>query len=137
MTEKWYRYKKDNAGGFLKGFSKIIFIELRNQFRLKPRARAAKNAVMFRLKGLGWKPKESYLNLGLGEPDLLGLVLEFATDRELEEFKKSSCENEIKDLFHQVLLKSRYPAWAVPKTEVTYHSQEAIERAGGWYNYFK
>jgi len=127
------KFQRDNVGGFFKLFVRLI----RNQIWLLPRAWSAKQGVMTRLKESGWKPKYAYLSLGLAEPRLLSLVITFETDKELRKLNKSSVSKEVQKLFHQRLLKCRYPAWAVQTTEVTFHSYEAIDRAGGWYNYFK
>ena len=133
MNKKSYKYKKDNVGGFFK----LLRILIRNYVWLLPRAWSAKHGVMARLKELGWKTKGADLSLGFAEPELLSLAITFETDKELRKIENSSVAKEVKNIFQLRLKKHHYPSWAVPKTEVTFHSLETINRAGGWYNYFK
>jgi hypothetical protein len=120
----------------MRGFIRVLYVAVRNKLFIKPKAWPARRLVLSRLRELGWKVKAVEIWLGLGEPSQLALVVIFESDKGLKDFKEARLADELIEIFHARLLKSRYPTQAVPLTSITYHSQEEVNRVG-WYEYFK
>src|SRR5277367_1766491 len=107
MNDKWYKYKKDNVGGFFK----LFLVLMRNGIWLLPRIWLAKLEVIAELKELNWQPKESEIWLGLAEPDELSLAITFKTGKELKAFARTSVKAKAQKLFRKGLKKYHYPSW--------------------------
>ena len=113
----------------------LIWVLLRNQIWLKPRAWSAHRIVRKLISSAGYDLKFSELCLGLGEASNLSLVLVFRTDEDLKKIQESPLPEEIRAAFHQKLKSSGYPE--ANTAGVTLHSNEEIMRHGGYYPYFK
>lgn len=118
-------------------FSKILFVSLRNQFRLKPKGRRASREIIAFLREQGFAFRSVEVWMGLAEPSGLCCLVFFREDAELARFELARHLPTITARFREALAQTAYPAEAVSLVDVSVHSDEAIKRSGGYYPYFK
>ena len=115
---------------------KLFLVLLRNQFILKPKARRAARVVKANLEAEGFSHQSVMLGLGLAEAKELSCSIVLKSDSDLRQFEESELLATITRNFREELLASNFPQDATPYVTVDVHSEEEIERAGGYYNYF-
>jgi hypothetical protein len=122
--------------GMLFGSVKIAKVLLRNQLRLKPLGRKASHVVIEYLRTNHVPFRSVEVWMGLAEADGMSCLVFFSDDEVLASFTATDGPARTRLLFQEALSKVGYPADAIPRITVTFHSDEAIERAGGPNNYF-
>ena len=110
---------------------------LRNQLWLKPKALWARRSVTRFLCKNALPFRSVKISIGLAEADVLSCLIFTSNDEELAQLQRADCHTTLVSLLHDGLRHVRYPAWAIPKVAVSFHSEETIMRAGGYYPYFK
>jgi hypothetical protein len=116
---------------------KLLGVFLRNELLLKPKGRRASRAVLafLRQHGLAFCSVEIWM--GLAEPSGLCCLIFFRKDDELASFKKAGHLPTVSAIFREALAGTGYPAQAVPHVDISAHSDETVQREGGYYGYFK
>ncbi len=115
----------------------FVGVTLRNQLWLKPRAYYARRLVAAYLRNNSLPFKSIQLWIGLAKADVLDCFVFTVNDTDLRKLNEAACLPALVQLFHDGLRRSKYPTWAINKTQVSMHSEETIARSGGGYHYFK
>jgi len=116
---------------------KILYLYLRNQLRYKPKGRRASREVKEFLRQRGFSYRSVEIWMGLAEPAGLCCLIFFSDDAELSRFQAAGGLLAVSVLFRSALARTCYPAEAVPLVDVSAHSDETVQRSGGYYRYFK
>lgn len=117
------------------GFCKILCVLIRNEIKYKPSARRAKNVLTKELRERRWNPRSVKISLGLADPSFLACLVIFQTDAELGAFEASGQKADAVSIYRSALAKDGYPITAIDQVDVSFHSWETIEKAGGLYFY--
>jgi len=70
--------------------------------------------------------------MGFAEPTGLCCLVFFEHDAELARFETAGLTQTVSTLFRDALTRTGYPASAVPHVDVSFHSDETIDRSGGY-----
>ena len=116
---------------------KLLRVAARNKLLLKPKGRRACRAVAEYLRRQGFVPRSVEVWMGYVAPDGLRCLIFFRTDTELAQLRAARHPRKVTALFQEELVRLRYPPDAIAHIHVSLHSDEAIERQGGHYSYFK
>ena len=114
----------------------LVGVILRNQLWLKPRAYYVRWFIARYLRAQRFPFKSINLSLGLAKADILSCVIITWNDAELAKLQTADCLPTLIRIFQSQLRRARYPRWAIAKVRVSIHSEESIERAGGYFRYF-
>lgn len=106
-----------------------------NQLLLR-HARRGRRAVIAYLEGVGIRPKEIGIRLGLADPSKIAAHVVFWNDVDLNRFLALRRNEEVEKIWLDSLTSSGYPIGAEKFGKISYHSHEAILRGGGYYWYF-
>lgn len=116
---------------------KILYIYLRNQLRYKPKGRRASWEVKDFLRQRGFAYRSVEIWMGLAAPAGLCCLIFFRDDAEHARFRAAGHLPAVSALFRSALARTGYPADAAPLVDVSAHSDETVQRSGGYYRYFK
>lgn len=116
---------------------KILYLYLRNQLRFKPKGRRAGREVRDFLRQRGFSYRSVEIWMGLAEPAGLCCLIFFSDDAELSRFQAAEGLPAVSALFRSALARTGYPADAAALVDVSAHSDETVQRSGGYYRYFK
>ena len=116
---------------------KLFYVFLRNQLYYKPKGYLASRKVAAYLEENDHAFRSIQVCIGLAEPRELSCMVFFSCDRELELFVREQQLILATECFQRALVDRGYPESAIPYVGVEAHSEETIERSGGYYTYFK
>lgn len=118
-------------------FVKIPYICLRNLLLYKTKGRRASREVKDFLRQRGFAFRSVEIWMGLTEPPGLCCLIFFRVDAELARFQTAGLLPVVTELFRSALARTGYPAAAAAVVDVSAHSDETVQRKGGYYQYFK
>ncbi|HEX4964934.1 MAG TPA: hypothetical protein VF173_29255 [Thermoanaerobaculia bacterium] len=116
---------------------KLLYIYLRNQFRFKPKGRRASREVKDFLRQRGFSYRAVEIWMGLAEAAGLCCLIFFRDDAEYSRFQAAGLLPAVAESFRSALARTGYPADAALLVDVSAHSDETVQRSGGYYRYFK
>lgn len=118
-------------------FVKIPYVCLRNELRYKSRGRRASREVKEFLRQRGFSSRSVEIWMGLTEPPGLCCLIFFRDDAEHARFQAAGQLPAVTELFRSALARTGYPPAAAAVVDVSAHSDETVQRRGGYYRYFK
>jgi hypothetical protein len=115
-------------------FPWMLWRLLRNGIRFAPKARHARREVLALLAENGFPALRAWHQFHLGDARDLVLIVMFHTDADLEKFRSSGLAPAVTDRFRESLRLRRYPLGAIADVQVSFDSEEELNRLG-YYNW--